>query len=244
MRIAVCDDEKVIREQIEELVRGRLPDADIHSYETGDALLAGRICFDLIFLDIQMEGISGIDAAKILRKRNAGEEREPVLIFITGIKEYVFEAFDVSAFHYLLKPLKEGKFTEVLERALKEVEKSVLSKASSQKEQLFFRTGKRTITVEKGQILYIESRKRKAEIHTQKEMLEIYATMNKLEEQLGEGFYRCHRGYLINMAYITEYTANSITLRNGDAVILAKEKYNEFVKKYMRYLRDGGIVCV
>ena len=64
--------------------------------------------------------------------------------------------------------------------------------------------------------------------------------MGKLEEQLENTFYRCHRGYLVNMAYVAEYTSDSIGLSNGETIFLAKEKYSEFVKTYMRYLRDGG----
>ena len=68
--------------------------------------------------------------------------------------------------------------------------------------------------------------------------------MNGLEKELGAQFYRCHRGYLVNLARITGYTGDTITLCNGENIYLAREKYNEFVKRYMRYLRDGGTVCV
>ena len=68
--------------------------------------------------------------------------------------------------------------------------------------------------------------------------------MNELEAQLGEEFYRCHRSYLVNMAYIAEYSNDSIILKNGETVYMAKDKYSEFVKAYMRYLRDEVIVNV
>ena len=74
--------------------------------------------------------------------------------------------------------------------------------------------------------------------------LEIYATMSHMEKELGAQFYRCHRGYLVNLSQITGYTGDTITLCGGEAIYLAKDKYNEFVKVYMRYLRDGGTVCV
>ena len=79
-------------------------------YETGDALLAAGKQFDIVFLDIQMEGTDGIETAKRLRQRSALKGAEDtILIFITGIREYVFQAFDVAAFHYLLKPIEEDK---------------------------------------------------------------------------------------------------------------------------------------
>lgn len=68
--------------------------------------------------------------------------------------------------------------------------------------------------------------------------------MNDLEKQLGGNFYRCHRGYLVNMAHIAEYENDSIGLSNGEKIFMAKERYNEFVKEYMRYLRNGGTAGV
>lgn len=241
MNIAIVDDEKIIREQIKGLIEKQMKvccqdicQAD--AYKTGDELLSAGKHFDIIFLDIQMEGRDGIETARELRK----QEEDAVLIFVTGIKEYVFEAFDVAAFHYLLKPIEEAKFTEVFARAQEEAKKR---KAQGQ-ERLFIRTRKRNITLDRKDILYVENRGRKVEIHTPGEVIEVYAVMKELEEQLGRNFYRCHRGYLVNMAYIAEYSNGSIRLGNGENIYLAKERYQEFVKTYMRYLRNGGIVCV
>lgn len=236
LNIAICDDEKAIREQIKELIEkekaGICPDL----YETGDALLAADKKFDMVFLDIQMEGTDGIETAKKLRERSALKGAEDaILIFITGIREYVFQAFDVAAFHYLLKPVEEDKFHEVFHRAERELEK----RKSKRRETVFIKTRNRSFTLEKDSILYIESRGKKVEIHTKVETIEAYASMNELEAQLGEGFFRCHRGYLVNMAYVAEYDSESITLNNGEYVYQAKEKYGEFVKAYMRYLRNG-----
>lgn len=231
LNIAICDDEEAIREQIKELIEKEKPGVCPGLYETGDGLLAAGGQFDLVFLDIQMDGTNGIETAKILRERN----EDTILIFITGIREYVFEAFDVAAFHYLLKPIEEDKFHEVFGRAEKELEK----RKKQKRETVFIKTRNRGFTLEKDSILYIESRGKKVEIHTTGETVEAYASMNELEGQLDAGFYRCHRGYLVNMAYVTEYDSESIILNNGEYVYLAKEKYGEFVKAYMRYLRNG-----
>ena len=231
LNIAICDDEKVIREQIKELAEKEMPCVCDGLYETGDALLAAGKQFDIVFLDIQMEGTDGIETAKRLRQR----DEDTILIFITGIREYVFEAFDVAAFHYLLKPIEVDKFREVFRRAGRELEK----RKSKRRETVFIKTRNRSFSLEKDSILYIESRGKKVEIHTTGETIEAYASMNEMEGQLGCGFFRCHRGYLVNMAYVAEYDSGSITLNSGEYVYLAKEKYGEFVKAYMRYLRNG-----
>ena len=230
LNVAVCDDEKIIREQINELIKKEGQDIYTELYETGDALLASGKRFDIVFLDIQMDGRNGIETARMLRQRN----EETILIFITGLREYVCEAFDVEAFHYLLKPIEECKFVEVLCRAKRELEK----RNKQHKELLFIKTGKRSITLEKENILYVESMGKKVGIHTTRETIEAYASMNVLEEQLGSSFYRCHRGYLVNLACVAEYTGKSITLNNGESIYMAKERYGAFVKTYMRYLRS------
>ena len=149
----------------------------------------------------------------------------------------------------------EKKFAEVLDRAGREAGRK------KEKRELFIKT--RNLTLDQADILYIESSGKKVEIHTVRDCnqwtkfdrsqsmdhnasscIEIYASMEELSGQLGEGFYRCHRAYIVNMAYITEYGSDSIVLTNGDSVYLAKKKYGEFVKAYMWYLQNGGVFSV
>ncbi len=239
MDIAVVDDEKAIREYICGLVEERQPESRIEAYATGEELLTSGKRFDIVFLDIQMEGMNGIEAARSLREKNAnlGVE-DTVLVFITGIKDYVFDAFDLYAFQYLLKPIDERKFAEVLERAVRE--------AAKKKERRVLFIKSRNLTLDQSEILYIESRAKKVEIHTTgaAQAIEIYAAMDELEGQLGENFYRCHRAYIVNMDCITEYDSESITLTGGDRVYLTKKKYGEFVKAYMWHLQNGGVSSV
>ena len=232
--IAICDDEAVIREQLHQFVKNNIPDSHVEIYATGEELLTTNQNFDLLFLDIQMEGLNGMETARTLRAKN----KNTIIIFVTGSKEYVFEAFDVSAFHYLLKPLAEERFDEVLMRALEEVSR----RKTQAKKQLLIQTRNRNYNLDQSTIFYLESRGKKVEIHTQRETIAVYASISKLEEQLGSGFYRCHRGYLVNLAHIAEYRTDRIRLSNGEEVYLAKEKYQSFVKTYMRYLQDGGAI--
>ena len=143
MDIAVVDDEKVIRGHICSLIEEQKPGSSIEAYATGEELLAVGKRFDIVFLDIQMDGI---EVARKLRKW----QEDTVLIFITGIKEYVFDALDLYAFHYLLKPLDEKKFAEVLEKATYEVKKR------TEKKCLFIKT--RNLTLDQSDILYIVRR--------------------------------------------------------------------------------------
>ena len=233
IEIAICDDEKIIIKRIADLIKKQNTDCHIESFQAGNELLAAKRHFDLIFLDIQMEGINGMETAKAVREY----DRKAVIVFVTAVKEYVFDAFDVGAFHYLLKPIGEEKFAEVFENAVKEIKERQIQKETP---TLFIKTKNKNYTFNQNEIIFIESRNRKAEIHTTKNTLEVYAVMNELQQELGNSFYRCHRGYLVNMEHITEYSSDMIEMDNGERVYLAKEKYQEFVKAYMRYLRNGG----
>ena len=236
MKIAVCDGEKETCAELRRLIRRERPDAEVVCFCSGRQLLTSRQRFPIVLMDVRMEGESGIETAKALRRK----DETAVLIFVTALKEYVFEAFDVSAFHYLLKPVSEDKFRKVFAKAWEEAAR----REQKSGEQIFFRTKSRNITVPKGDILYVESRGRKVDIHTLRECVTVYATMSGLEEQLGSGFYRCHRGYLVNLARVAEYETNRILLENGEAVLMAREKYTEFDRTYIEYLKSEGKVRI
>ena len=107
-------------------------------------------------------------------------------------------------------------------------------------EKLFVITRSRNITIDIKNIVYVESRRRKVAIFTRDENLEIYGTMMDMEKRLGKNFYRCHRGYIVNLACVAEYNTDSITLNNSEKIYMAKNKYNEFHKIYMEYLKAHG----
>lgn len=229
MQIAICDDEKEIRELLGDKVKNLYPEAALTFYAAGEELLASKERPDILFLDIQMPGKNGMETAEELRRK----WRETVLIFVTALEEYVFQAFDVGAFHYLVKPVEEERLKEVLGRAMQEV-----NKRQGTPKCLLIKAGgvHRKIPVE--DILYIENNGRKVVVHTKTEKLEYYERMNHLEDVLGEEFYRCHRGYLVALRAISGYDNASITVNTGEKIYLAKQKYAAFVKLYCRFLKE------
>lgn len=227
MRIAICDDETRGRERIRTLLDSEFSGAQTSEFDSGTKLIeAVKAGYqpDIVLLDIAMEGMNGMEAAKKLRSLS-----DVILIFVTGIKEQVFQAFDVGAFHYLMKPVDQEKLKSVLDRAVKEVEK----RTGAPKFLLVKTAGAhRRVLVE--DILYVENSGRKVILHTRTEKIEYYERMNHLEELLGEGFFRCHRGYLVALAAVSGYDTTTITLDSGDKVYLSKQKYAEFVKRCSR----------
>ena len=231
MKVAICDDEVRGRERIRTLLEKEFSQAQIQEFDSGTKLINSveeGYRPDIVMLDIAMEGMDGMETARHLK-----ELTDALLIFVTGVKEQVFQAFDVGAFHYLMKPIDQDKMTDVLKRAMQEVEK----KNSSPRYLLVKAEGSHhKIPVE--DILYVENSGRKVILHTKNGSLEYYERMNHLAEILGEGFYRCHRGYLVALSAISGYDHESITVGQDDKIYLAKQKYGEFVKLYCKFLKE------
>lgn len=230
MQIAVCDDEKEIRELLAEKIRTIFQEADVSIYPSGKALLMAERQPDILLLDIQMPCKDGMETARELRKK----WKDTVLIFVTAIEDYVFQAFDVGAFHYLVKPVDDRKLTEVLKNARKQLEDNRQKVINKEVPNLIITTGGRHFIVKLEDIVYAEVYDRKIILHTLETDIEYYGKMKELEKKVGEEFYRSHRAYLVNFHYIRKYDATTIYLEKGKA-LMAKQNYQDFVKCYLRY---------
>lgn len=229
LQIGICDDDIHMLDYLSALCARILPDSRICACESAGQLLKQAEDCDIILMDVKLGEMDGLEAVRQLRSRES--ITRPTVIFITAYEGYVFDALDLFAFHYLLKPLDEEKFEKVLRAAAAGYEKTSNEKA------IFLHTKTRHLRLYPSQITYVESNLRKAVIHTATEQIEIYSTMSELEKLLGHAFYRCHRGYLVNLAMITAYDRQSIRLSDGSRLLLAKPKYPEFVETYMDFLK-------
>ena len=235
MRIAICDDEKNIRELIANKVEKQYPDAEIIFFQSGEELLLSDESIDILFLDIQMSGIDGMETARELRKK----DKRVILVFVTAVEEYVFQAFDVGAFNYIVKPIDDGKFSDVLHRAVDEwSSQNINEKEPEERYVLINNSGVHTKVI-LDEIVYAEVFNRKVVIHKLDGEIEYYGKMSDLESLAGDSFFRPHRAYLINFKYVEKYDATTIYLERG-TVLMAKQNYPEFVKKYMKYIQKRG----
>lgn len=239
MKIAVCDDSKEICMEVAELIRERDRRAEISVFLNGESLISSGEAFDIVFLDVAMKALSGIDTAKKLRSLEAEKnEKKSIIVFITAFREYMEQAFDVNAFNYITKPISKDKFFRVLTAAAKEALSSlggkyIMVKCQGVQRKIFLHD-----------IHYIESSNKKVIIYTRNEKLETYGKLGEYEELLKESFFRCHRCYLVNLESITAYDFEEIQIIGGGKLPLSKQKYSDFVKAYLRYAKKGGIVNV
>ena len=203
MRIAICDDEVSMVQILEEKIKKLLPDAVIDKYLSGDELIASGSKPDILFLDIQMPGMDGMETAKMLRQDN----EDMILIFVTAAEEYVFQAFDVGAFHYLVKPFSDEKFKEVVTKAVHNIKRS--SRLEKDEKYIMVQTAGSHIKIFLRDIVYAEVYNRKVIIHTRSTDIEYYGKLQELSDMAGTDFFRTHRAYLVHFKYVEKYDATN-----------------------------------
>jgi DNA-binding LytR/AlgR family response regulator len=239
LRVAVCDDDPAVCGQLLSLLKAQSANCAADVYPSGEALLHSARTYDLYLLDIQMPGMGGLRAAQVLRERQrAAGEPESAIVFVTALRDYMQDAFDVGALHYLVKPIDEGKFAAVFRRAAEEWKR----RRSAAGKYFTIKRGDSHHKIFLRDIAYIESRDKKNIVYTADGAQEYYGKLGELASALGDSFFRCHRSYIVNMAQISRYSEDRITLENGATVYIAQKKYREFVKAYLRFARDGGAV--
>ncbi len=231
MIIGICDDEKAVRAFLKQKIE-QYTDADILLYEDGEALMQSDTKPDILFLDIQMPGTDGMQIARQIREYDKSMQ----IVFVTGIEDYVFEAFNVEALNYLVKPIDDKKLEAVLKIAQEKITNS--TKPIDIRQSIVVSAGGIHTKIYLDDIIYAEVFNRKIMIHTTSENIEYYGKLTELEDMAGENFFRPHRAYLINMKYVERYDATNIYLEKGQ-VLMAKQNYKNFVRRYMEYTMKG-----
>ena len=236
IRIAICDDEAPARACLASLIRAQGRPCEVAEYASAGDCLADRREIDLLFLDIALNA-AGPDGMALARQiREGGPAARPVIIFVTGYERYVFDAFDVGAFQYLLKPVDEEKFAQVFARAAAQIEAGRDTPART----LTLQSAGVSRTVPLDSIYYIESSNHKVVLRLKDGEFSCYAKIRDLEAELGDQFFRVHKGYLVNLIYVEGYSKTELTLTNGEKLLISKYKYPDFVKAYLRFVKRGA----
>ena len=237
LSIAVCDDEVIeccnMAKRIKEIMEEIKMPCIIRQFQSGGELLQTLESFDVVFLDIIMRELDGMKTAQIFRERAS----DKILIFVSSSKEYVFEAYDVEAFQYLLKPVDDRKLKSVLQKAVLKTESRlqefIIVSRERQKKKLFL-----------DDIYYFEIKGRMVDAHGPEGIFTYYEQMGKLENKLQDkGFFRCHKSYLVNLKYVDRYNRQEVILENGEKIVIAKRRYEQFVREVLKAMRkNGGIL--
>lgn len=241
INIAVVDDNSVHRKILIDIInkwaKENRQDNTISEFKDGESFLfkTEEVSFDLIFLDIMMPKINGMDLAYILRERKISS----IIVFLTAEKSFVFKGYKVNAFDYLLKPIKEEDVFEVLNSVNREINKE---KPFILVEGTF---GIRKLNLE--DILYIEAQNKEILIKylNDNEILEIklrstldyYVDLIKTMEE-GRNFSMPHRSYFCNISKIESVDRNNISYGNGILIPISRNRRDEFINNYLSFMRE------
>ncbi|EOH93743.1 LytR/AlgR family response regulator transcription factor [Enterococcus pallens] len=231
MNVVICDDDPIFCQKLEKLVNEVFKQGcECEVFYSSERLLhyleENPAFFQLYLLDIEMPGLDGLQMAKLIRKRDT----EALLVFVTNHEEEMPNAFDVRAFHYLVKPLDVHKATEVLFSA---------ERFFSKKRLLFrFVSRKQFYSLFVSQIEYFESAGRKIRIHTQDQIIhEYYDTLDEVEQKIETGiFARIHKSYLVNMEFLQRVENKRVLLQCGRVLAISRKYHGHFHQMYRRHL--------
>lgn len=229
-KIAICDDSAADQNYIHNLIKcwaaKMRHTVQVSVFTSAESFLfhyANQKDYDILLLDIELGDMDGVALAKKLRQ----DHETAQIVFITGYPEFIAEGYEVSALHYLLKPVKEETLTKVLERAAANLGKAAKT--------VVFTVSKETVRVAVSDILYIEAFAHSCRVNMLEESLEIRQGISELEKMLGEGFIRTHRSYLVGIAYIKRISKSEVTLDNGEKVPLSRGNYQAVNQSFIKY---------
>ena len=232
IHIVICDDEKQmsyhIRSMVSDFFHKKNREISLRTFLSGEELLNYDGQIDILFLDIQMKDIDGMETARRLR----ADKFQGFLIFITVLKEMVFQSFEVQAYDYLVKPVEEKQFERTMERLL-------ASMHSVGEDSLLVQKGYEGRIIRKDEIVFCEIIDRKIYLNlVSGEVLDYYDRIENLETKLGGRFFRCHRSYLINLKHLKGYKNGTAYMDNGKEVPVSRLRSREFSGVVLQYMKN------
>lgn len=232
MRLAVCDNEIeeciLIKRQLEKCGQNSPSETyEIHHFTSGEAFLeelrkdSGD--YDMVFMDVYMDGMNGIEAARAARKLSPMLE----LVFITTSREFAVEAFQIQALHYLVKPVTLEQLGTALDRYRQKKGKIRYLEVAQ---------GRNMVRLRFSQIHYLQSRNNGTDIFIDNHVLHVNLNTSALIEQMDGRFLSIRRGMCVNMSFIKRMDADQCVLKNGEIVLLSRKERADIRSRYREYI--------
>ncbi len=225
MHIAVCDDDKIIRDLVCEMLCDYADRSTVkitfEAFESYGDIIKRTDDFDVFLLDYKMDDVSGkkgetdgMEFARLIRQKHGAEKN---IIFITAYDEFVYEAFEVRAHRFLKKPINREKLFEALDEYISSNAANGTVVIKTNDEAQVFRTS---------EIYYLEVSLKNTFVHTKQGTFKCHKTIASFEDELAPfRFFRIHRSFIINLAHIKTYNSKYVTLDNGTKLFISPKKY-------------------
>ena len=230
VHISVVDDEAAMRKTLAEAITAWANEARVNvrisEYPSAKAFLFAyeekKGC-DILLADIEMDGINGVEMAERVRL----EDDSIQIVFITGYPDYMSRGYDVSALHYLLKPLSEEKLSAVLDRAMKNIERKG--------RRLILSTDEGDWATTLDSILYTESSLHNIRIYACDGMREVRMTLSELSMMLDDRFIVTHRSYTVNLSHAVLLLKSEMILDSGDRIPVSRGEWQRVHRAFVEY---------
>lgn len=231
-RLAICEDDDAIRAQLHSLCQEILTENSVeHSImdfasaqKLNDVLTVESNPFDLLLLDIQMEGLTGMELAQSLRQRG---DRVSIL-FVTGCEDYLPEGYSVQPIHFLLKPVSREALAAALHTDWQ---------LNHRPKTAVLRIGSKMVSLPLADIRYIESYNHNIIVHQTEGDRTYFLSLTDFEKQMPrDQFCRCHNSYLVNMAFVEEIGRTELSLRGGVQLPIGRAYYKDLQSAFIRYM--------
>lgn len=230
IKIAIVEDEEIYSSQLNGYLSRYSADRhltfDVKVFANAVVFLEGYTAdYDLVFLDIKMPYMSGMDAAKHLRTL----DETVSIIFMTNLAQYAIEGYSVRAVDYILKPIDYNEFTLKFSRALKHI-------TENERETLLVPTQQGLIRVQIADIRYVESQKHHVIYHLRDTQLTRRCSLGAAEKELNQNFVRCNNCYLVNLAFVQCIKSYSVWV-GGEELTISQPRKKKFLQQVENFVR-------
>ncbi len=236
MKIAICEDQieqsNLLTSQIQNWAKQNKVDISIDKFVSAEAFLFEWVDenkYDIVFLDIEMSKMSGIELSNIIREKN----KEIDIVFVSGFFKYALHGYKVGALQYLLKPVKESDLYICLDRTLNRISTT----QGDNKSIIIIETTHENIKLDYKDICYSIKFSPYIDIHTKEQKITLRKKISDIEELLpSQYFIRCHRSYIVNVMHIRSVIKTNVILENGVKIPISRGKYNEVNDAFINYI--------
>lgn len=236
MKIAICEDHAedaaLVRSFLQKHFKEHSYISEIHMFQQGTSLLKqfSPGAFDVVFLDIYLDEVSGMEIAKQMRK----EDPHFALVFITNSRDHALEAYAQRACAYVAKPIDQQQMDIVFQQCAHVFRKSATF--------IEIMSDRRLIKLPLAKILYLEVYDKEVHCHTSADIIKTSTPLSELEKAIERAmpktFLRCHRSYLINLNHVSHLDQQGIAMRNGDLIPMPQRARTKLREIYGQFLSD------
>lgn len=229
-RVAIVDDSSIDAEYVQSMLNAWTQDrqagVQAQRFASAENFLfhyAEDKAWDILLLDIEMGAMDGVSLAKKIRQDNESVQ----IVFITGFADYISEGYEVSALHYLMKPVKQEKLFAVLDRAVAAMQKT--------ERVILLPVDGEMLRLPVDQVQYVEAFSHTVAIVTGTDTIQVKMPISEIERMLGDGFIRCHRSYLVGLKHVARLSKTEVILDNGKTLPLSRSAVAPVHKAFISY---------